>query len=185
MTLNIPDTLQAGDSVTWTDSLGDYPASTYTLKYRLAGPQMIDITAAASVDDHVVTIAKTTTAEWTPGVYKWVAYVEAGSDSTTIATGQVEVLRDLRQATGSYEARNFARRVYDALVAVAENRASKEQHSMTLPTGVAIAYLTPAQLRVEILKWRRLAEEEEADEKRAQGITSSAHTVRIQFRSVT
>jgi hypothetical protein len=180
--VQIPSTLQAGDTLTWTDSLSDYSAADgWTLKYRLAGPSIIDITGAADGADHSLDVSKTTSANYTPGRYKWTAYVEKGADSFTVATGTVEVLADLRQVTGSYEGRSHARRVYEALQATIEGRASKEQEQITI-NGRAVGYLKPTELRVEMLKWKQLAEQEEDEEKRKQGLSVSTGRILVQFR---
>lgn len=180
--MQIPSTLQAGDTLSWTDSLSDYSAADgWTLKYRLAGPSIIDITSSADGAAHAIAVSKTTSANYTPGRYRWTAYVEDSTSSITVATGTVDVLADLRQATGSYEGRSHARRVYEALQAAIEGRASKEQEQLSI-NGRAVSYLKPAELRVEMLKWKQLADAEEDEEKRKQGLTISTGRILVQFR---
>ena len=58
-----PETITAGDSLTWKRTLADYPAGTWTLKYRLINADgKIDITATASGTDHLVSVEPATSA---------------------------------------------------------------------------------------------------------------------------
>ena len=61
-----PESLVAGDTVTWQKTLSDYPASDgWVLSYRLINAAgNIDITSSASGDDHLVSVAATATAGW-------------------------------------------------------------------------------------------------------------------------
>ena len=61
-----PETITAGDSLTWKRTLADYPAGTWTLKYRLINADgKIDLTATASGTDHLVSVAPDTSAVYT------------------------------------------------------------------------------------------------------------------------
>src|SRR3990167_1080353 len=87
-----PAEVRAGDTVEWTKSLGDYPASDgWTLKYAMRGPMVIDITATASGSSYAVSVAKTVSALWIAGLYYWQAYVEKGSDRHTVGTGRITI----------------------------------------------------------------------------------------------
>src|SRR5574343_300477 len=95
--MNIKDQLQAGDTIGWTETLSEYPASDgWTLKYRLSGKSQIDITATADGDGYSISVAATTSAAWQAGTYAWQAYVIKSTDIHTVATGSVEILQSLR-----------------------------------------------------------------------------------------
>ena len=85
-----PALIRAGDLLQWkrTDLGVDYANSAYTLKYsaRLegTGSTEIEITASASGDDYLVSVSKSTTANYTVGVYHWQAYITRNSDSERI-----------------------------------------------------------------------------------------------------
>ena len=67
-----PAAITAGDSFTWQKTLADYPAGTWTLKYRFINAAgKIDITATASGTDHLVSVTPTTSAAYTAGDYTW------------------------------------------------------------------------------------------------------------------
>jgi len=65
-----PLSFRAGDTVKWKKSLGDYPATSWTLKYFLViqSDQKI-ITASADGTDHLVTITAAASAGYAVGRY--------------------------------------------------------------------------------------------------------------------
>ena len=64
-----PKRITAGDSVTWTRSLSDYPASSgWVLSYALINAAgKISITATASGADHLISVSATTSVGWAAG----------------------------------------------------------------------------------------------------------------------
>lgn len=110
-----PTQLRAGDTWTWSRTLADYPAGTWTLKYSFKNATH-DFAATASADgtDHVVAVAAADTADLVAGVYSWVAYVESGAERFTVATGTVQVLPSY-VAGGVLDDRTPARKALDAL----------------------------------------------------------------------
>lgn len=115
---NEPSTLRAGDTWKWTRSLPDWPASTWTLKYRAKNAAGgFEITAAASGDDFAVTVAAATTAAYAAGAYTWIAWVEAGAEKFTVDTGTWEVQAEYRSGLASValDDRSHARKALDAI----------------------------------------------------------------------
>ena len=113
-----PASLVAGDTVTWKKSLSDYPASDgWVLKYRLINSAgRIDITAATSGDDHLVTVAAATTAGWTAGTYTWQAYVDGvSSQRFTVGAGTLDVKPDLAAEAAGYDTRTTAKKTLDLI----------------------------------------------------------------------
>jgi len=108
--MNIPRILQAGDTWSWDDSLSDYPATTWTLKYSLYryGAAPISITASADGTDHAVSVAKATTAAVTAGNWNWTAYVEDATTRTTVGRGTVTIKADQTVALSSTDLRSHA-----------------------------------------------------------------------------
>ena len=76
-----PKKLHAGDSVAWGRAVPEYPASDgWALRYVLHGPQVIEIEA---FDDHGVyrvEIEASSTEQWSPGQYRWAAFVVGPND---------------------------------------------------------------------------------------------------------
>lgn len=115
---NEPTALRAGDTWKWTRSLPDWPASTWTLKYRAKNAAGgFEITAAASGDDFAVTVAAATTAGYAAGDYTWIAWVEAGTEKFTVDSGAWTVQAEYRTglATVALDDRSHARKVLDAI----------------------------------------------------------------------
>lgn len=95
-----PEIIVAGDTVKWKKSLSDYKASaSWVLTYALRGAKAIDITAAASGDDHLVDLSAATTGGYTPGTYSFSAYVTKSGERYTVATGYITVKVNLATAT--------------------------------------------------------------------------------------
>jgi hypothetical protein len=105
-----------GDTLSFTTSVPDYPASDgWVLKHRLvprsgAGAAIV-LTGAADADDpslHLTEVAAATTAGWTAGQYSWASYVEQGTQSYTLSTGSVELLANPRTSTAPLDLRTQA-----------------------------------------------------------------------------
>ena len=91
--------ITAGDSLSFTVSLADYPASAgWVLSYRLiprTAGAVLTFSATASGDDHVVALNAAATASWAAGDYTSAAFVTKGADRFTIDSegGQVTIRR--------------------------------------------------------------------------------------------
>lgn len=120
--MNAPDSFRAGDSVSWTESLPAYPASAgWALKYRLlwATGAAVAIAASANGDDHAVSLAASTTADFIAGSATLLAWVEKGAERVTLAQKPVTVLPNLAAAT-TYDGRSQAvKALADAKAALA------------------------------------------------------------------
>lgn len=136
MTIEIPTyepaTLYAGTTVAWTKSLPDYPATTYTLTYYLVGPvERYVITASASGSDYSIAVTAATSATWVAGKYRWASYAVNGATKYPVESGVVEIKLNMQTAVAG-DLRTHARKVLDAIEAVIENRASKDQEAMSI-----------------------------------------------------
>lgn len=125
--MNIPRSLQAGDTWTWSDKVDDYPASSWVLHYVLHRSGLtspIDITATAAGLEYAIEVDAATTAGYAPGIYSWRAYVEQGTGPSrvrhTVGDGVVEIRHDLAQASAATDSRSHARRMLDAIEAALE-----------------------------------------------------------------
>lgn len=120
---NEPQSARAGDTWKWTRTLDDYPAGTWTLKYRFKNAAgYFEIVATPSGTDHAVTVAAATTAGYVAGSYTWMAWVEAGSEKYTVDTGTLTVDPDYRASTAAYDGRSHAQKMLDAIEAWLEAR---------------------------------------------------------------
>lgn len=163
-----PFDLPAGDTWTWTKSLGDYPADAWTLTYELLSQETtannITITASADGTDHLVSVAPGTTVGYAAGTYAYRAYATNDSDGRrfTVKTGHFRILPDF--ATSTADPRSQVKRTLDAINALLEGKAGSDKLNFKMPNGLELTKMTPGQL----LSWRdaykRLYQEELAAE---------------------
>ena len=110
-----PTTVNAGDTVRWTRSLPDYPASAgWVLVYHLVNATArIRIEGAASADAHQINVPADVTARWMDGDYAWRAQVTLAGDVYTVAEGRMTVRPAFGSAT--LDTRSQTRRALDAV----------------------------------------------------------------------
>lgn len=145
----IPAELTAGLNWSWTASFADYPASVYSLVYTLINAAgKISITAVASGDDYAISETAGDTAGHAAGVYSYQAVVSNGTDAFLVEEGTVKV-RPSFAAAESFDTRSHAQIVLDALEAMIENKASRDQQSINI-AGRQISSFSPR----ELFEWR-------------------------------
>lgn len=112
-----PVTIQAGDTLSWSKSLTDYPADNgWTLSYRLINElTKHDISTAASGSDHLVSTLASITASYSPGKYTLLSWVTKGAERYSLPSKQAEVLPNLAIWNGGYDSRSTAKQVLDLL----------------------------------------------------------------------
>jgi len=164
--MNIAKEITAGDSLNWKESVAEYPASDgWTLRFSLVnGASNVEFSASAEGDAYAVSLPASTTSAWHPGRYRFQAYVVRGEDRHTIGTGTVDILPDFSSVT-TFDGRTHAERVLEAIEAVIEKRASKDQESYTIK-GRSLSRTPLPELLVLRDRYRR----EVLDEKRAEKI---------------
>jgi hypothetical protein len=176
-----PESFTAGDLVAWKREAaalviptGEAPKASagWALTYALVKTgARIAITAAASGDDHLVSIAAATTAGYAAGTYAWQAYVTKTTERYLVGSGTIRILPNFAAAAGGHDARSHVKRVLDAIEAKLEARASKEQEQMVV--GGQVVGMMPIH---RLLEWRdryRAAyENEQAAERVANGLGS-------------
>lgn len=167
-----PETVVAGDTWRWkrTDLVTDYPASAgWALSYVLLNASAkITITASADGDEFRVDEAAADTASHAAGVYAWEASVTNGADRFRVGTGTLEVEADFAAAT-TLDTRTHARKVLDAIEAVIERRASKDQQEYTVD-GRSLKRTPVGDLLVLRDRYKREVEREEQAERLAKGL---------------
>jgi hypothetical protein len=106
-----PLTVTAGDTLAWTKSVSDYPATAgWTLHYAIQAPTPIAINATASGANYAVNVAATTSVSYTPGVFLWTSYVtNVATARHVIENGQITILANPAVAqTASHAVRTLA-----------------------------------------------------------------------------
>lgn len=177
---NEPVSLRCGDTWQWTRSISDYPAGTWTLKYRFkSSAGGFEVVASQSGADYAITVTAATSAGYTAGRYTWMAWVESGTDKHTVDSGTVELLVDYRAASAAtaLDDRSHARKTLDAIEAWIEGR------------DPAVAEYEIAGRRMkfipipDLLMWRSRYKNEVASEENAAAIARGEGFGRkIQFR---
>jgi hypothetical protein len=125
-----PTSIRAGDLVTWTRSLSDYPADQgWTLAYTLINASAkITITASASGADHVVSVAAATTAGYATGNYRWIARVTKSTEIYTVDEGSLTIFPNLAALT-TYDGRTWDETMLEAIKAAMQGTATATQLS--------------------------------------------------------
>lgn len=141
-----PAVITAGDTITWSRSLPDYPASGgWVLHYALRGATAIDIIAAASGADHLVAVAPAASAGYADGLYTMQGYVTNGSARYTIYSGPITIRPDLAASSTAYDGRSHVKKVLDAIESVIEGRATKGDQQLTID-GTTLVKMTAVEL---------------------------------------
>ena len=130
-----PQTITAGDTVQWKKQIDDYPASDdWVLSYAMvSGSKKYSLTASASGDDHLVSIAATTSAAYEAGEYYWQAYVTKDSERRLVGSGRLKINPNFADLS-NFDARSHVKKTLDAIEAVVEGRATKDQEEYTIGT---------------------------------------------------
>lgn len=166
-----PKNFTAGDTVKWTKSVADYPASAgWALSYAfINAAAKFTASGVANGADFDVTISATTSASITAGDYYWEAYVTKASERFKVGSGTVKVKPNLATAT-TLDARSHAKKTLDAIEAVIEGRATVDQQEYQIGNR-SLKRMPIADLIVFAEKYRAMVRAEENAEAIAQGKT--------------
>lgn len=160
-----PASVVSGDTWTWKKTLADYPASTFTLKYRLVNAAgKIDITAAASGTDHLITVASTTTDDYAAGEYTWAAWVEKTGERWTVGGGTLTVKPNIA-ALNLLDGRTDAAKILDQLITAYKSYTVSNGHVAEYEiAGRRMKYRSAAEILQQISVWEaRVAAEKRAE----------------------
>jgi hypothetical protein len=131
-----PEELRVGLTWQWRrEDLADYPASTWTLTYwfkqQASSGAKFSIVASADGDAYSISVAAATTAGYTADDYTWVAVVTSGTEAFEVDHGTAKILPKYN-ADAALDDRSHAKKVLEAIEAVIEGRASKDQEEYTI-----------------------------------------------------
>lgn len=124
----IPKSTTAGTTLALSLALTAYPAPDWSATLILRGAQSIDLTSQPDGKLHTFTTAADVTASWKPGDYWYSLRVTDGTEVYEVETGTLTVDPDLA-AVSEFDGRTHAERTLQAIEAVIEGRASKDQDS--------------------------------------------------------
>lgn len=174
-----PLNVTQGDSLAWArDDLTDYPASSWTLTFYFTGSAgAFKIIATADGDDFDVAATIAETAAWLVGFYSWQARVDDGADAKhTVDSGRFEVLLGFDGATVS-DQRSHNRIMVDALEAMLQGKASRDQKSYKLPDGRELEKLDLREVADLLDLYTNRLRAEEAGEDAAAGRATSGRKI--------
>lgn len=167
-----PLQLRAGDTWAWRreDLASDYPAGTWTLTYRFKNAAGgFEVVATADGSNFAISVLAATTVGYAAGEYSWAAQVVNGAIKYTVDSGTLTVLPNLFSgtATAASDQRTHAQIVLNAIEAVIEGRASKDQMEYTI--GSRSLKLTPL---TDLILLRQRYKSEVASEKAAERLAN-------------
>lgn len=172
-----PTEFISGETVKWTKSLSDYPASTWTLTYDFVNASAsFDATVTASGDDYSVVIPES--AAPSSGVYWWQAWVESGSEKYVVDSGSVEVKPKLSAGTAQ-DVRSFARKALAEIEAALLLRVESGHLSMSIG-GRSVSWESPGELYALRDKFRSEVRREDNAERIANGM-GNPNKIRFRF----
>lgn len=137
MRQGIPAFFAIGDTVDWEDAFADadgadYAAQGYALSYVFV-KSGLQKTVSGSIVSGVynTTITAAVSATFTAGTYSYQAYVTSGSIRRCVASGTIEARANFSTQTSGYDFRSHAQKMVDAIEALIEGRATKDQEQLT------------------------------------------------------
>ena len=126
----------------------------------------------------VFNILAADTSSENPGRYQYAVRVSHNSYGLTVASGEFVLMAD--PTAGAQDSRTHARRVLDAIEAVIEGRATKDQMSVSV-AGYSISRMTVSELFELRDRYRQEVVQEKYADDVAHGL-ESGNTVRVRFK---
>ena len=178
----VPASFVQGDTVTWTKSYSDYPASggwALTYAFVLDGDQQT-ADGVADGDEFDVTIAATASANFEVGTYHYQGYVTKSGERHTVDEGYVDVQPNFATAAAGYDDRSHIEKVVAALRAAIEGNASQAQSSMSVSTGAGSVSIGRMNLEEQVKALRKYEGFLEREKRAATGVNRG--TLKARFR---
>lgn len=173
-----PLAVTAGDTVTWTRTLADYPASAgWVISYTLINASAkITITGSASGDDHLISASAATTTAWAAGNYDWQAAVSKAAERYTVGSGRISIKPSFA-AVATLDQRSNMRKALEQLEACYVDYISNQQGHVAeyeISTGSGsrrMKFRNAAEIWQQIEKLRREVAQEDQAARLAAGIS--------------
>lgn len=180
----IPKDFIAGDTVIFTITDAEYPAPTWTLTYYFNQKNYkTEVVASASGTDHLVTISKTVSAKFAPGIYSYQAKVDNGSEQYTIDTGRIEVIPDASSA--KLDALTIAENIVDKIDFSLLERVTDDFVEIWTEEGRKYVANDLSALTKVRDKYVAIIENEISKRERGAGRTSKSRRILVKFGRIT
>lgn len=174
---SVPATLNSGDTIKWTIAdLSSFPNSQgWVLSYVLVkSDKNIDIVTSFDGTDHVVNISPLDSSAWPAGSYRYVAYVNDGTDRHIVDQGAIEIKPNIEALVSGYDHRSHWTVVLENVEAVIQGRATKDQSSYTI-NGRQLSRTPITDLLVLYDKAKAAVTAEEREERINKGLGHSGN----------
>lgn len=152
-----PLIIAAGDTIAFTRSLQDYPASAgWQLKYELRGVAMpIEFTSTASGDSHSVSVTASETSTWLAGDYTLAGYAVNSNtnERQQFYLNNCTVTANLVAAAGEESPKTHAQKMLALIEAVQLGKATHDIIESEIEQ-TKIKRLSPKELREERSYWQ-------------------------------
>ena len=175
----LPNAFFSGDSLLWTKSFPDFPASAgWVVTWYFSGPAPFNVVAAASGDAHAATLSAASSAALTAGDYTYVARAVLSGAKYTAETGSIRVVRDpaSSSAPAAFTAWQTAQTSYEQLSA-------KKVSSASL-NGQTYTFKDLAQMWVAVCNLRTKWQKEQKQDAAALGYGTNSGNMAVTFRTV-
>jgi hypothetical protein len=179
--------ISIGETVKWSESHSDFEASdgwtlTYYFANAITNSKFSKAAEAYLTTNFLMTLNPAAFGASVAGKYRYEAYVTNGTDKVRLSYGEVELLADLTAAgTTELAYKTNARRIFEALEATIEGRASNDQSEMKIRDR-SIKRYTAGELQDWYTFFKNIVAQEEAAERIEQG-KSSGNIIKARFNS--
>ena len=172
----IPAKIVAGTTVSLRRSFSEYPASEgWAYKLYLAGLSPINKDGTADGNDFLVELTATDTGGLTAGSYRYIERVTKGTEVFEVGSGRLQILANLATAV-SQDMRPHPRIVLDAIEAVIEGRATKDQMGYQI-AGRALSLTPIADLLLLRMRYKdEVSQQDTVDQ-------LGDHRIRLRFKN--
>lgn len=179
----VPENLISGDRWVWKKTDLTQYGTGYTLTYELTkngGATPITITATLSSGEYLIEVASATTAGYDAGDYSWSALITRDSDNERVRISNGTLTIKPNPATSTADPRSHARITLDAIEAVIESRATKDQESYSI-NNRSLSRTPITDLLALKSEYIQIVKREEDAEKIAKGL-GTGKNIRVRMR---
>lgn len=127
-----PATFNAGDTVKWSKSFGDYSAAdgwVLTYEFRSSSVRKTIVCTTYETTDFLATISATVSATFPAGEYYVFARAELSGEKYTVWEGRITVKPNPAADSSGQDRRSHAKKMLDAIEAMMEGNASRDEQS--------------------------------------------------------
>lgn len=162
--MNIPRSLQAGDSASWTDGAWadangvNYTPAAHGLTYEIRGPSTLTLTASVVSANWLTSITTAQSAALLPGLYTFAAYHTATGVRVTRELGNLTITPNLATQAAGYDGRSDAEKALAACEAAIATGASMVRYQVG---DRVIQKSGTAEIMQAISYWRAIVAKEQ------------------------